>query len=181
MDAVTRLKLIYSAPTSEPADDRRTRRQRLRELGRIEATLQIARHSYASPPVHYGIVAAGVAAIGLVALYSLLPHTGAAYFRHVTFPWLDLGIIVAAYQIASRRTRFKSWTAKIFALLANYDPADRVAYRELQGTVSRDDLYVDNLVEWLSSERAAVAKCRAAAEWCETTPDPRATFLKPHI
>jgi transcription elongation factor GreA-like protein len=65
-------------------------------------------------------------------------------------------ISALVFVVVYRKAPFKTYRAKIYTLLAKYDPVDTTAYARLQEKATDNDVLLDDIFVWLLTERAAV-------------------------
>jgi hypothetical protein len=140
---------------------KKTRKQRLRE---IHSSLRQARNihlaavpaMFSGPAFGSGVFVGVLAYTGVYSVIWLLRRYGGLSASGITL-WLPLVGLLLAYSVAYFKGPYKTWEAKIYALLAAYDPQDKIAYQVLQDDVRKYGLEEHLILEWIDKERAAIA------------------------
>lgn len=154
----------------------KTRKSRNQQLREIANALRMSNETAGYGPLWGGpaFVRCILAAIGTFVVLSTVRDFAQDYFPIVKsiswFPLLLCAILV--YGIVLYKSPFRTWTAKIYDLLANYDPKDIDAYQQLQQDVAEYGLYRERVADWISVERAALSQPTKNGPG-----DPRSRFL----
>lgn len=142
---------------SKEAENAATGKKRLAELRAIEWTLQQRNVSNIGPRVFYsklyGIFSCGVAAWVFFAIYKAGFDISPAVACGVIF-----ALYVMAYKLSCRYSSHPwTYTEKLDAQLAKYNPVGKEAYRDLQAiTKETGKLDNDNVHNWVELERRAI-------------------------
>ncbi|RZI60585.1 MAG: hypothetical protein EOP14_00475 [Pseudomonas sp.] len=149
---------------SKEGENAASGKKRLPELRAIEWTLQQRDVSNIGPRVFYsklyGILTCGSAAFGFFALYKAGFDISPAVACGVTF-----ASYVLAYKLSCRYSSHPwTYTEKLDAQLAKYNPVGKEAYRDLQViTKETGRLDTDNIHKWVELERRAIQLASGAS------------------
>jgi hypothetical protein len=126
-----------------------------KKLDEIDISRRVAYASAIGPAGGRGMIAFAATALFLDLLVT-------ATLEHVALPnwpwgWLSVGVGFVVGVVVFRGHPDKSWSARIYRLLAEYTPIDGKAYRRLQDQVRADGLTHDALIDWIAQERQALS------------------------
>lgn len=143
------------------------RKKQINELGR---TLNIARYS----SNHYMSLrttrAWSFSLLGVASVFVLewiaeklgWPHEQAGSFIFGFMPMLLAG--VAGFYWGFKTAKYKTYSAKLYAQLAAYEPADPFSYRKLQEAARANTISYDSVSDWWHMENALVMGPPAPSE-----------------
>lgn len=149
-----------------------------KQLRAIEVALRMRRKGALGPR---SALAFFVAACVLAASYGvayLSAKYGAVGAPNLLVNSVVFGAAIVAFWLVQKYSSVaRTYSGRIDALLADYDPVSKEAYRDLQGKVKEArSLDTDMVIEWLDREREAV---RRAAGW--RMPSEESRFLNKNV
>lgn len=132
-------------------EDRKT------QIKEIRRTLDRARYSegnYLSLRTNRALSFASLGIVSVLILEWVAEKLG--WPRHFIFGFLPLLVGAAGFYWGLRTAKYKSWSAKLYAKLAAYDPVDPIGYKKLQEAARENKISYDSVVEWWHMEAALV-------------------------
>lgn len=127
------------------------------QIKEIRRTLDRARYSegnYLSLRTNRALSFASLGIVSVLILEWVAEKLG--WPRHFIFGFLPLLVGAAGFYWGLRTAKYKSWSAKLYAQLAAYDPVDPISYQKLQEAARENKISYDSVVEWWYMENALV-------------------------
>lgn len=118
----------------------------------IEVAFRMATHASFGPAFGKAVAVFLTILFGLTGLIegverlSIMPRTSSYVV------WLFSGIALVVAFLVYRRHPYRSWSQKLYALLAEYEPTDKAAYARLQTSARDFGLTREAMIAWLHSE-----------------------------
>lgn len=169
-------------PPKDALESRMTDQGRRRQLARIESTIrlsrQLARHPVRpGPAAQAALFAGGLYYVLVNALEASLDHTRWHIGGH-------LGVLIStaaallAGVIVYRRSPYKTYSGKVYGMLAEYQPLDADAFRAIQAAAERGSLGSEEILEWISREREEIRLRSGQTETLSQDTAARLAFLR---
>ncbi|HDR9761884.1 hypothetical protein KDX16_15960 [Burkholderia vietnamiensis] len=176
--------MTNSLPKAIP-DGRKTDQDRLRQLAKIESTIRLSRQ-LASHPIKLG--PAGYTALFAAVLYAVLVNALEASLDHTRWHVSgDVGILISgaaailAGVVAYRRSPYKTYTGRVYGLLAEYEPVDAEGFRLIQGQAESGSLNSDDILQWVGWERQEIRRRSGQTETLSQDTAARLEFIRKRL
>lgn len=130
------------------------------QIKEIRRTLDRARYSeghYLSLRVNRALSFASLGIVSILIIEGVAEKLGWPREQvRLLFGLMPILVGAAGFYWGFRTAKYKSWSAKLYAQLAAYDPVDPIGYQKLQEAARENKLSYDSVVEWWYMENALV-------------------------
>lgn len=130
------------------------------QIKEIRRTLDRARYSeghYLSLRVNRALSFASLGIVSILIIEGVAGQLGWPREQvRLLFGLMPILVGAAGFYWGFRTAKYKSWSAKLYAQLAAYDPVDPIGYQKLQEAARENKLSYDSVVEWWYMENALV-------------------------